>query len=310
MLGNFAMKNIVVLCGAVSPEREVSINSGKACLEALQVNFPDARLVVLDENRVPAELNPKTDVIFPVIHGDYGEDGGVQRELEARGFAYAGCGVPASELCIDKARTKALWRENGIPTPCGVAFPSERVPAAKNLIAQLGEAIVIKPADKGSSVGLFLTNGESELQAVIDGDLSASDLWLAETRVFGRELTVGVLNGNAMGIVEICPKVGVYDFKNKYTKGCTEYKFPAEIDSATTDKIRAGAERIFALCGCRDFARIDVLLREDGSFVYLEVNTMPGLTGTSLLPKSASCVGLDFPALAKAMIVPALERAK
>ncbi|MCR5184201.1 MAG: D-alanine--D-alanine ligase [Opitutales bacterium] len=302
-------KNIVVLCGAISPERDVSINSGKSCLEALRVNFPDATLRVLDENAVPADLDPATDVIFPVIHGDYGEDGGIQRDLEARGFSYAGCGVAASELCIDKSKTKALWLANGIPTTRGVAFPRDRVPAAKVLIESLGEEIVVKPADKGSSVGLFLTKGEAELQAVLDGDLSASDLWLAEQRVYGRELTVGLLNGKAMGIVEICPKVGVYDFKNKYTKGSTEYKFPAAIDEAIAAKIRAGAERIFELCGCRDFSRVDVLLPEDGNFVYLEVNTMPGLTGTSLLPKSASCVGLDFAALAKAMIVPALERA-
>lgn len=305
-----AEKNIVVLCGAVSPEREVSINSGKACLEALKVNFPNARLIVLDENRVPEELVPETDVIFPVIHGDYGEDGGIQRDLEARGFSYAGCGVAAGELCINKAKTKELFLKNGIPAAAGAAFSRKNIPAAKDLIEKLGEKIVVKPADKGSSVGLFLCEGEAETAAVLAGDLSASELWLAETRVFGRELTVGVLGGKAMGIVEIRPKTGVYDFKNKYTKGNTEYLFPAPIDEKIAAEIRAGAEKIFALCGCRDFSRIDVLLRDDGTFVYLEVNTMPGLTGTSLLPKSASCAGLDFPALVKAMVAPALERAR
>lgn len=299
---------IVVLCGAQSPEREVSIRSGKACAESLRVRFPETELRVLEENSLPADLDPNRDIIFPVIHGDYGEDGGIQRDLEARGFAYAGCDAASSEVCIDKAITKERLRECGVPVAGDVSFYADCPPSAASLIVRLGEAVVVKPADKGSSVGLFLPTGEAELQRVLDGDLSAAKKWIVESRLVGRELTVGLLGGKAMGIVEIRPKAGVYDFTNKYTSGNTDYLFPAPIDAASTEKIKAAAERLFTACACRDFARADVILQTDGSFYFLEVNTMPGLTATSLLPKSASCIGLDFEALTAAMIAPAIER--
>ena len=301
--------NIVVLCGAKSPEHDVSVNSGTACAEALRESFPRVSLRVLEENALPADLSPERDVIMPAIHGDYGEDGGVQRDLEARGFAYAGCGIAASELCIDKAETKKILHGAGVPVPDGIAFFADARPSASELISRLGnEEVVVKPADKGSSVGLFLTAGKDALASVLAGDLSAAKKWIAEPRLRGRELTVGLLDGKAAGIVEIRPKIGVYDFKNKYTKGSTEYIFPAEIENATAEAIRANAEKIFAACGCRDFARADVILLPSGEFYFLEVNTMPGMTSTSLLPKSASCVGLDFPALVKAMLEPAIKR--
>lgn len=301
---------IVVLCGARSPEREVSIRSGTACAEALCENFPEIELRVLEENTLPADLNPQRDVIFPVIHGDYGEDGEIQRDLEARGFAYAGCDSSASEICIDKSITKKVMREHGVPVTDDISFSSDARPDAESVVARLGESLVVKPADKGSSVGLFLPTGTSELKRVLDGDLSAARKWLIEPRLSGRELTVGLLDGKAMGIVEIRPKVGVYDFTNKYTSGNTEYLFPAPIKDASAEKIKRCAEQIFSCCGCRDFSRADVILLPDESFYFLEVNTMPGLTATSLLPKSASCVGLDFPALTAAMIRPAIERFK
>lgn len=299
---------IVVLCGAQSPERAVSVNSGRACAEALMQAFPNTVLRVLETNALPDDLNPGTDIIFPVIHGDYGEDGQIQRELDARGFAYAGCGADASKLCIDKINTKKVLRENGIPVTDDIAFTVNELPDAEEVVARLENALVVKPADKGSSVGLFLPDGAEALKSVLAGDLSAAEKWMIEPRLSGRELTVGLLNGKAMGIVEIRPKTGVYDFTNKYTGGNTEYLFPAPIDAATTGAIQAAAEKIFAACGCRDFSRADVILLPDGTFYFLEVNTMPGLTATSLLPKSASCVGLDFPQLTQAMIRPAIER--
>lgn len=301
---------IVVLCGAQSPEREVSVRSGTACAEALKENFPSVDLRVLEGNSLPADLDPKRDVVFPVIHGDYGEDGRIQRDLEGLGFAYAGCDATSSEICIDKAITKKIMREHGIPVTEDFCFSPKALPEASELVARLGEALVVKPANKGSSVGLFLPTGIAELQAVLGGDLSAADKWIVEPRLSGRELTVGLLEGRAMGIVEIRPKCGVYDFTNKYTSGNTEYLFPAPLDESLAGEIKAAAERLFAACGCRDFSRADVILCANGDFYFLEVNTMPGLTATSLLPKSASCVGLDFPALTEAMIRPAIERFK
>ncbi len=300
---------IVVLCGANSPEREVSIDSGKACFEALQKSFPRSEFQILDENALPKNLVPETDIVFPVIHGDFGEDGKIQRELENRGFAKAGCSYEASVNSFVKAKTKKFLRENGWLVPVGISFSTkEKIPCAAEIVEKLGNEVVLKPADKGSSVGLFLTSGVPELQKILDGDLSASGTWLAETRICGRELTVGILHGNAMGIVEIRPKVGVYDFKNKYTAGNTEYIFPAEIDEALAGTIKKQAERAFSLCKCRDFSRIDVLLLPSGEFYFLEIYTIPGITRTSLLPKSVACVGLDFPSLEREMLVPAIAR--
>lgn len=299
---------IVVLCGAQSPEREVSIRSGQACAHALKENFSDTELRILEKNELPANLNPKTDIIFPVIHGDYGEDGSVQEELSSFGFSYAGCDAKSSRLCINKIDTKKVMRKYKIPVSDDIAFSQETPPEAIDVVNQLGEALVVKPTDKGSSVGLFLPTGTEELQKVFSKALNATEKWMIEPRLSGRELTVGLLCGKAMGIVEIHPKVGVYDFKNKYTSGNTEYLFPAPIDEGVAGRIKASAEKLFEACGCRDFSRADVILLPNGRFYFLEINTMPGLTATSLLPKSASCIGLDFPHLVKAMIEPAIER--
>lgn len=299
---------IVVLCGAQSPEREVSVRSGQACVNALRENFSASEIRILEENTLPEDLNPGTDIIFPVIHGDYGEDGKIQDELASRGFSYAGCEAKASRLCINKIDTKKTMREHAIPVTDDIAFSREMPPEVSRVISRLGESLVVKPADKGSSVGLFLPTGAEALQNVLSKDLGVTEKWMIEPRLHGRELTVGLLGGKAMGIVEIRPKVGVYDFTNKYTGGNTEYLFPAPLEESTTQKIKEAAEKIFEVCGCRDFSRADVILLPDGRFYFLEVNTMPGLTATSLFPKSASCCGLNFPSLVKAMIEPAIER--
>lgn len=297
---------ITVLCGAISPEREVSIRSGKACADALKASFPHVELRVLDKNELPADLDPAKNVIFPVIHGDYGEDGQIQRELDARGFSYAGCGAEACEICIDKAKTKSKLREAGLPVTNEVVFTATHRPQAKSLVERLGREIVIKPADKGSSVGLFLLSGTRAVKHALAKIREGK--WIAERRLYGRELTVGLVNGCAGGIVEIRPKHGAYDYRNKYTAGATEYIFPAPLPETTAAAIRSDAEKIFAVCGCRDYSRADVILLPDGRHFFLEVNTMPGMTATSLLPKSAACAGTDFPTLVREMVSPALER--
>lgn len=296
---------IIVLCGARSPEREVSLRSGAACAEALAKVLPKVRRIALDENRLPEGLDPARHVILPVIHGDYGEDGALQRELEARGFAYAGCDSAASSLCIDKVATKRRVAPAGVPVCPDVAFGARR-PRARSVTARLGREVVVKPADKGSSVGLHLVSGARALGRVL-GRLPEGN-WMIEPRLKGRELTVGLLDGRAMGVVEIAPRNGVYNYRSKYTAGATRYLVPAPIPESLAAAIRARAEAFFAACGCRDFARADVILLPDDRFFFLEINTLPGLTATSLLPKSASCVGLDFPSLALRMVSPALKR--
>ena len=298
---------IVVLCGAISPAREVSLRSGAAVHEALQTTHPGTRLLRLDANALPAELDPARHIIFPVIHGDYGEDGGIQTDLEARGFAYAGCGPTASRLCINKVAAKEQFRLAAAPVAPGHAFNAAAKPTAAALLRALGTAdIVLKPADKGSSVGLHFIASEAAATAAL-ATVTAGE-WLAEVHVTGREMTLGLLDGEAQGIVEIRPKQGRYDYTTKYTAGASEYLYPAAIPARTEAEVSHAAERIFAACGCRDFSRADFILRPDGTFIFLEINTIPGMTSTSLFPKSAGCKGLTFPALCERMIAPALQR--
>jgi len=294
----------VVLCGAISPEREVSLRSGRAVAGAL----PGCRLVELDRNELPDWLDATRHVVIPVIHGDYGEDGSVQSDLEARGVAYAGCEAAASRLCLDKVATKQAMRQAGVPAIPEVAFAGSAKPTAAALVAQLGAQVVIKPADKGSSVGLYVVDGEAAIAEAL-AQIPASGQWMAERRLQGREMSIGILGGQAMGLVEIVPRKGVYDYQSKYTKGSSDYIYPAPVPAELADRIRAAAEALFRACGCRDFARADLFLEPDGRFYFLEINTMPGMTETSLMPKSASCAGLDFPALVQRMTAPVFARA-
>ncbi|MEY3392223.1 MAG: hypothetical protein RLZZ322_1072 [Verrucomicrobiota bacterium] len=295
---------IVILCGGLSSEREVSLRSGRAVASVL----PGARLAELAQDALPGWLDGARHVVFPVLHGGWGEDGRAQAELEARGVEFAGCGAAANALCMDKVATKRAMRGAAVPAVPEVAFEGAAKPTASALVAALGDQLVIKPSDQGSSVGLFMIAGAAEAARALAA-LPPAGRWMAERRLRGREFSVGILDGRPMGIVEIVALTGVYDYQTKYTKGASEYRFPAELPAATAEAVAAAAARLFAACGCRDFARADVILEPDGRFYFLEINTMPGMTETSLMPKSASCVGLDFPALVRRMIAPALARA-
>jgi len=296
---------IVVLAGGTSAEREVSLGSGLACAVALARNFP-TRLCIVDADAVPVGIDPTRHVVFSTLHGTFGEDGGMQRLLETNGVHYAGCGVESSALTMDKTATKAAVEKNGIRVIPGMRFVAAEKPAADAVVARFGENVVVKPNDSGSSVGLNIVSSRAQLETVLAGITSGN--WLIEQRVFGRELAVGVLNGRAMGIVEIRPKSGVYDYESKYTKGRTEYLAPAPLGEALTAEIRAAAERAFAACGCRDYARVDFMIGANAEFYLLEINTLPGMKETSLLPMSARCEGLDFTGLVKQMVAPALQR--
>jgi D-alanine-D-alanine ligase len=164
----------------------------------------------------------------------------------------------------------------------------------------------MKPNNEGSSVGLSLASDMAGIEAALGA--VGGGRWLAERRIDGRELSVGVMGGSAMGIVQISPKSGVYDYASKYTKGMTEYTAPAPLDGALAAAVKAAAETAFAACGCRDYARVDFILSPQGVPFFLEINTLPGMKETSLLPMSARCAGLDFTALVREMVSPAVER--
>lgn len=296
---------IAVFCGGTSAEREVSLGSGHACLVALARQHV-VQLFELDTDALPAGIDPATHVVFSTLHGGFGEGGGMQALLDTAGFEYAGCGAACCALTLDKAGTKHVAAAAGVRVVNGIDFPAERPPTPDEILSRLGEQLVVKPNDEGSSVGLRLVAGRAELVAALASITRGR--WLVEQRIVGRELSVGVLDGHAMGVVEIRPKSGVYDYASKYTKGLTEYFAPADLPDDVTRAVQSAAEIVFGECGGRDYARVDFMLSAAGEAHLLEVNPLPGMKETSLLPKSAGCVGLDFTALLGRMVGPALDR--
>lgn len=296
---------IAVFAGGTSAEREVSLGSGKASAIALARSFP-TKLFEINAEALPEGLDPKTHVVFSTLHGTFGEDGGMQRLLDAAGVTYAGCDAASSALTMDKTKTKEAAAKRGVRIVPGIRFDASAKPTADEVVAKLGENVVVKPNAEGSSVGLGLPTNKAEIAAKLAQIDKGS--WLIEKRIVGREFSIGVLRGKAMGIVEIRPKGGVYDFTSKYTKGMTEYFAPAPLDEKLTAEGKASAEAAFAACGCRDYARVDFMLSAQNEFYLLEINTLPGMKETSLLPMSARCVGHDFTALVKELVSPALER--
>ena len=295
---------IRVFSGGVGPERLVSLKSGEAVVRALSERY-DVCEDRLDAAALPKGLDPERDIVFPSLHGVFGEDGDLQALLEAAGIEFCGSCSESSRICMDKGRTKEIVRQLGIAVPEGEVFVGDAVPLADDLMDRLGTSLVLKPVASGSSDGLLFTNHRSELGVALSQIHSGR--WLAERRIMGRELTVGLLDGKALGVVEIISESGVYDYAAKYTAGTTEYPCPAEIGADATRRIQAEAEEIFVACGCRDFARVDFLL-EDETPYFLEINTLPGLTESSLLPKSAASQGYDFVSLIEAMLAGALAR--
>ena len=293
-------EKIIILCGGQSGEREVSLHSAGYVFETLKKMY-STRLLRLDENRLPTELNPETDLVFPLIHGDFGEDGQLQALLEERNFTYVGSDAKASALCMDKIRSKHLAAGNGLSVlpavelTVGQALDREAIEKALK-----STAFVLKPTDKGSSIGVHLCSNFDALQVawaeVQDG------YWMIEPYAHGRELTVGILHGKAIGVGEICPKEGFYDYHNKYTEGACDYFFPALLEDTVEERLRRFSEIFFKAAACRDFGRADFIMDINGNVWFLEMNTIPGMTAQSLLPKCAACVGITFEALLRRLI--------
>ena len=297
---------VAVLCGGSSSERAVSLVSGKAVADALESAGVPCELHELESNTLPASLDPAVHLVLPVIHGTYGEDGLLSAELQSGGFAYAGCDQAASVLCFDKLACKAVAARIGLPVAGDMLLTPGQHPAYADLATRLGETFILKPRRDGSSVGLHLVRSEEEYAAA-EGDLARTG-YLAESFINGCDLTVGVLGDRALGVVAVHPKSGLYDYAHKYTSGMSRYEAPAAIPETVAGQLRDWSLSIFRACGCRDLARVDFRYGEDGTAAFLEVNTLPGMTPTSLLPKSAGCLGMGFGDLVLAWTNFALQR--
>jgi len=285
-------RRIGVLMGGLSAEREVSLRTGNAVLAALTAEGFD--VVAIDAGPdLPGKLRElDIELAFVALHGRFGEDGTVQGLLEIMEIPYTGSGVLASSLAMDKVMTKQLLLQNGIPTPGFVAL---RKGENLEMCARSWERFpaVVKPAREGSTIGVSIVRDCTQLIAGLQCALQYDELVLVEDYVEGAELTVAVLNGEALPVIQIVPQSGFYDFQSKYTVGQTEYLLPAPIDAELYLRVQQAAQAACQTLGCRGAARVDFMVRGSDYFT-LEVNTIPGMTETSLLPKSAAAAGIGF----------------
>ena len=285
---------VAVLLGGDTSEREVSLNSGAGVLEALRARGVDATAV----DGVPALLESlqagRFDRVFNILHGGAGENGIVQGLLDALRVPYTGSGVLGSALTMDKIRTKQVWLSEGLPTP-----RYERLPKGADLRAaaeRLGYPVFVKPSSEGSSVGVFRVLSEAELASAIEFAASYPGELLMEQMVRGDELTVGILGDVALPSVRIVPAGEWYDYQAKYIADDTQYLCPG-LEGDDEAEVRSLALRAFRAAACHGWGRVDVMRDRERGLQLIEVNTAPGMTSHSLVPKAAAALGIDFPSL-------------
>jgi D-alanine-D-alanine ligase len=285
---------VAVLLGGPSAEREVSLMSGNGVLAALREKGVDAHPFDPAERDLWELKRDGFDRVFIALHGRFGEDGTVQGALETLRIPYTGSGVMASALAMDKWRTKLVWLASGIPTP------RYRIVDARTdwmqVVAELGLPLIVKPAREGSTIGISKVTrvDHDELALAFEAARTHDPLVLVEEFVTGQELTASIVNGRALPLIRIEAPQGNYDYHSKYFSDETKYFCPAGLPEAKEREIRAMALRAFDVVGCSGWGRIDLILREDGTFSLLEVNTSPGMTGHSLVPMAAREAGMSY----------------
>jgi D-alanine-D-alanine ligase len=292
-------KNIAVLMGGPGAERAVSLNSAAAVAKALR--SLGANVTEIDVNGSDFELPAGTELAFNIIHGTFGEDGQLQAILDDRGIPYTGEGEAGSRLAFDKIESKKRFVAAGVPTAKWEIISKGDAPA-------LPLPVVVKPPREGSSVGVHIVQDTVALDAALEDCFARDTEALVEEFIQGRELTVGVVGPEAFPVVEIVPKVDFYSYENKYTKGASEYFCPARLDEETTRRVQEAALAAHRSLGLEVYSRVDVLLDAAGNPYVLEVNTIPGMTETSLLPKGAAAVGVNFAQLCERIVALSLAK--
>jgi D-alanine-D-alanine ligase len=283
---------VAVLMGGPSAEREISLISGKAVLAALRSKGVDAHAFDPAERDLFELKRDGFARAFIALHGRFGEDGTVQGALEVLGVPYTGSGVMASALAMDKWRTKLVWDASGIPTPRFAMLKAST--AWDRVLDVLGLPLIVKPAREGSTLGITKVRTAPDLVPAYEFAARFDDLVLAEEFIEGQELTAGILGDTALPLVRIEAPGGNYDYQNKYFTDDTKYHCPAGVRPEAEEEIRGVALKGFRVLGCRGWGRADVMLRPDGSYSFLEMNTSPGMTGHSLVPIAARAAGLGY----------------
>lgn len=340
--------NIIVLCGGISTEREISIKSGTMVCEGLRSAGHNAvlldvffgseskdlfldskqnydvkkeadkirshneevetlkktRKTFFGENVI--ELCQSADIVFMALHGKYGEDGLCQAAFDLNGIKYTGCGYLASAIGMDKGMTKQIFLSSSVPTAKSVWINKGDESSLKSLGMEL--PVVVKACNGGSSVGVVIVKNEDEYESALKECFSYDDKVLIEQYIDGREFSVGVVEKKALPVVEIIPKCGWYDYENKYVPGATEEVCPAEITEEQTEKMKKIAEDAYVALGCEVYARADIMMDKSGEMYCLEVNTLPGMTPTSLIPTEAKTLGIEFPKLCDMLVQISLKK--
>ena len=340
---------IAVVCGGLSNERDVSITSGSCVARALREkghkvvlldlyygysgeytdpaelfereqedlrysvseDTPDIEKIIADGDgsrigKNVIEICKAADISFLALHGEDGENGKVQATFDMFGIKYTGSGYLGSALAMSKELSKIMFRHNGIPTPAGIVLEK-----GADSYEDVGFPCVVKPCSGGSSVGTSIVNSRDEYDAALEFAFKYESRVLVEKYVKGRELTVGVMDGRAMPVIEIIPKSGWYDYKNKYQAGLTEELCPAPLSAEDTDRVQRLAERVAAALMIDVYCRADFLLDEsDGQLYCLEANTLPGMTPTSLVPQMGAAQGMDFGEVCEKIIAVSMEKYK
>jgi D-alanine-D-alanine ligase len=330
--------NIALFVGGTSPEREVSKSSGKAIYSALKSLNYNCRLIdpaygiFQPENdddffakknfaeisnvnllqTVGSDLLNNIDIVFNALHGKWGEDGVIQSLLELKGIKYTGSGIYSSSAAMDKVLSKTLFKLNGVNTAewftIGKTFNLKEV--TKQIKFMFGFPCVVKPNDQGSTVGLSIAKNENEIRTAVELALKFSNLVLIEKYIPGREVTVAVLEDKPLPVLEIIPKSGFYDYESKYTSGMSEYFVPADIPKDVFTAVQQQAVTAFNCLRCEVYGRVDFRLNEQNIPYCLEVNTLPGMTDTSLVPKMANAAGISFEELIDRIIKVSLDGKK
>ena len=337
---------VLLLAGGDSSEREISLSSSRAVFDSLKRQSHEVLLIdpatgqsLLDaDGRFPeigkgkeseevpsSSVNPtvfkdlmkfheadRIDVVFIGLHGGRGENGAIQNLLDLAGMKYTGSGMTASAVAMNKALTKRLMASAGIPTPGWSLYHFRDRSVIDWCVERISKKfhfpVIVKPNDSGSTVGLSKVERTADLEEALKKAAGESTEILVENYIAGRELTVSVLDGESLPVVEIKPKKGLYDYEAKYTSGMSEYVAPAEIDDSLAEALKRDAARLYEIVGAAGLVRVDFIVDKKGDRYCLEMNTLPGMTDLSLAPMAAKCVGIDFDQLIDRILNSAINR--
>ena len=295
---------VSVLFGGSSSEKDISVLSGLSVVEAISPKYDVNSVHITDEIRFLPEKLFDSNIVFNALHGGFGENGDIQSFLDLHNIIYTGSNAKASKIAIDKHLTKVIVESENIDTPDWITIKMDSFKKTELLNKnnnKLNYPFVIKPSNEGSTMGLSVARNVNELEKAIKYAGEFSNEIIIEEYIPGRELTVGILGNKALPVVEVIPKNELYDYESKYSKIGTKYIVPAKVSDSVIRKIQECSLKIHNLVGCRHYSRVDFKLHEDRYF-FLEINSLPGLTATSLFPMAANNAGLDFPELIDTII--------